>query len=104
MLQLMEHYEHLDEEWRDKDRFLELMVVDGCFLLEFLSNDTKHFRDYDYSDPIFGYHSFKSILSQNIRRDMFLIENQLPLIVLQRLLAPSTYEDAQEVTLYLTLI
>ncbi|RWR93813.1 UPF0481-like protein [Cinnamomum micranthum f. kanehirae] len=86
MLQLMLHYGHLDEEWRDKDRFLELMVVDGCFLLEFLLNNVEHFDDYDYSDPIFGHLPFDSIMYQKIMQDMLLIENQLPLLVLQTLL------------------
>ncbi|KAK1270225.1 UPF0481 protein [Acorus gramineus] len=50
---LFEAYERLDERWTDRGRFLQLMILDGCFMLE---------------------------------RDMLMLENQLPLQVLERLI------------------
>lgn len=83
---LMDHYEHLDKEWQDKHKFLKLMVYDGCFMLEFLLNYAWFFDDYDEHDPIFGRAFLTSTMFVSIRRDMLLIENQLPLLVLEKLL------------------
>ncbi|XXG83636.1 hypothetical protein AAC387_Pa10g1345 [Persea americana] len=78
--QLMEYYEFLEEKWRqEEDRFLELMVVDGCFLLECF-----YWRILPYDDPVNDI--FRGTMMFNSRRDMILIENQLPLQVLHILL------------------
>ncbi|GFY86699.1 hypothetical protein Acr_05g0003380 [Actinidia rufa] len=50
-------YDSLDPEWQsDNDRFLQLMILDGCFMLEVLRYTTDSFDDYSRNDPIFSYH------------------------------------------------
>lgn len=61
------------------DEFVEMMLLDGCFVIEFFLNwycDTL-----DEEDRIFG----KPSLEHVIRRDLLLIENQLPFFVLENL-------------------
>lgn len=79
-------YMDLGVEWRDRNRFLELMVVDGCFLLEVMRTDAGNqvVGDYAPNDPIFSRHGLLYTVPK-IRRDMLMIENQLPLLVLQRI-------------------
>ncbi|OVA16784.1 Protein of unknown function DUF247 [Macleaya cordata] len=62
------------------NEFVEMMIVDGCFLIElFLNYSIKGLR-----------HRWDLIFSKNwmlfsVRSDMILLENQLPFFVLQRL-------------------
>ncbi|WVZ51367.1 hypothetical protein U9M48_002519 [Paspalum notatum var. saurae] len=86
-------YGELDDKWRggNTDRFVEMMVTDGSFLLELIRKDeilTKREIDDDYApnDPIFSERGFFVWLSQ-IQNDIIAMENQLPLVVLQKLLA-----------------
>ncbi|XP_039159379.1 UPF0481 protein At3g47200 [Eucalyptus grandis] len=87
---LVESYEELDQKWKEgscegaTDQFLELMITDGCFMLEILRTGTKRVEDYAPNDPIFGNHGKYHILPY-IRRDMLMLENQLPIQVLDRL-------------------
>ncbi|RWR97811.1 UPF0481-like protein [Cinnamomum micranthum f. kanehirae] len=74
----MQYYEHLDTEWRNEDKFLELMVVDGCFLLEYFSSRT--LPDGDPAKDI-----FLGSVGSSIKRDLLLIENQLPIQVIRQL-------------------
>ncbi|RLM68992.1 UPF0481 protein [Panicum miliaceum] len=112
--ELLDAYQGLDEKWREssRDRFVQMMVMDGCFLLE-LMKATKppgssvkedespraaavclssaplkddQWGDYAPNDPVFSAHS-NHILWPAIRSDVIVMENQLPLLVLQRLLA-----------------
>uniref|UniRef100_K3ZIP6 Uncharacterized protein n=1 Tax=Setaria italica TaxID=4555 RepID=K3ZIP6_SETIT len=85
--QLLEAYHGLDEKWRgaSRGRFVEMMVMDGCFLLELMSENGRQ-GDYAPNDPIFSDHG-NHVLWPGFRSDMIVMENQLPLIVLQRLLA-----------------
>ncbi|XP_018718994.2 UPF0481 protein At3g47200-like [Eucalyptus grandis] len=89
---LAESYERLDFKWKEfsgdgvADRFLELMVTDGCFILEILRTGTERVEDYALNDPIFSNHGKHHILPY-IRRDMLRLENQLPIQVLNRLAA-----------------
>ncbi|CAL9131554.1 unnamed protein product [Musa acuminata var. zebrina] len=53
--QLRGAYQSLDGKWAGDEMFLHLMILDGCFMLEI------------------------------IRRDMMMFENQLPLLVLYKL-------------------
>ncbi|XP_057491448.1 UPF0481 protein At3g47200-like [Actinidia eriantha] len=94
---LKDSYDSLDPSWQsDSDRFLQLMILDGCFMLEFLRCNTDGPPD-DYfgNDPIFSSHGELHILSL-VRRDMLLLENQLPIMVLHRLVAVETGQEAQE--------
>ncbi|KAG9443318.1 hypothetical protein H6P81_014658 [Aristolochia fimbriata] len=86
--QLMDSYEELDEEWRaDEDRFLELMILDGCFVLEILRVFTfDKSLGYSPSDPVFGNRG-RSTVTNNLVREFLMLENQLPLLVLEKLLA-----------------
>lgn len=70
--QLMEHYEPLHDFWT-RDKFIERMVVDGCFLL--------HCFFYRCTDD-----NFMDIMGSKLCRDLLLIENQLPMQVLLILL------------------
>jgi hypothetical protein len=87
---LKDSYQGLGNEWRihgGEERFLELMVTDGCFLLEFMRMATGwETNSYSHDDPVFGDHGLLYTVPY-IRRDMLMIENQLPLLVLERLLA-----------------
>ncbi|XP_058096153.1 UPF0481 protein At3g47200-like [Magnolia sinica] len=87
--QLMDSYDQLAEEWRDRRRFLQLMIRDGCFMMEILRNVGKSESGYADDDPIFSNHA-KICKLPRIKRDMLMIENQLPLLLLKTLLAFET--------------
>ncbi|PKI65611.1 hypothetical protein CRG98_014004 [Punica granatum] len=54
---LMFCYGPLDQKWHDdKDAFLQLMILDGCFMLEILRSGTHTVNDYARNDPIFSNH------------------------------------------------
>ncbi|KAG8090645.1 hypothetical protein GUJ93_ZPchr0011g28722 [Zizania palustris] len=95
--QLESAYLDLGDEWRGAagtERFLEMMIVDGCFLLEVMRTAAgKHLDDYADNDPIFSRHGVLYMVPY-IRRDMLMLENQLPLLVLERLLAVETERSA----------
>ncbi|CAL4992839.1 unnamed protein product [Urochloa decumbens] len=82
--ELLDAYDNLDDKWRGESRarFVQMMVMDGCFLLEFM----ERYLDYVPNNPIFSYHGQLTIRS-DIQSDMVVMENQLPLLVLQRLVA-----------------
>uniref|UniRef100_A0A0D9X6U7 Uncharacterized protein n=1 Tax=Leersia perrieri TaxID=77586 RepID=A0A0D9X6U7_9ORYZ len=90
--ELQEAYECLDAAWRrdDRDAFVKMMVLDGCFLLEVMRtaelNGREASDDYAVDDPVFSRHGELYVFPY-VRRDMLMIENQLPLLVLQRILA-----------------
>ncbi|KAG8048673.1 hypothetical protein GUJ93_ZPchr0009g1908 [Zizania palustris] len=92
-------YQGLTDEWRrdtygdataldkKRERFLEMMVTDGCFLLEVMRTASGwEVNDYADDDPLFSSHGLLYTVPY-IRRDMIMIENQLPLLVLDKLVA-----------------
>ncbi|KAI6670708.1 hypothetical protein NL676_005593 [Syzygium grande] len=85
---LKERYDVLDKKWNEGtgDQFLELMIRDGCFMIEIMRTSIGEKRDYEPSDPIFSIHRLRYI-SPYISRDMLMLENQLPMLVLYRLVA-----------------
>nr|CAB3489955.1 unnamed protein product [Digitaria exilis] len=95
--ELASAYLDLGAEWREgegRERFLEMMIVDGCFLLEVmratgLDRTAKNTGDYAPNDPIFSHHGVLYMVPY-IRRDMLMLENQLPLLLLERLVAVET--------------
>uniref|UniRef100_A0ACD5ZMJ3 Uncharacterized protein n=1 Tax=Avena sativa TaxID=4498 RepID=A0ACD5ZMJ3_AVESA len=93
--QLESAYMDLGVEWRaagvgGRGRFLEMMIVDGCFLLEVMRTAAGNsVHDYADNDPIFSHHGILYMVPY-IRRDMLMLENQLPLLVLQKLNAVET--------------
>ncbi|KAF8390794.1 hypothetical protein HHK36_025322 [Tetracentron sinense] len=93
--ELKESYDSLDPAWLlDPKAFLQLMLRDGCFMLEILriatsASDSDSDSDsdgYDKSDPIFSHHG-KLYIMPYIRRDMLMIQNQLPMLLLRELVA-----------------
>ncbi|XP_068666590.1 UPF0481 protein At3g47200-like [Aristolochia californica] len=93
--ELMECYEELDKSWEDRDRFLQLMITDGCFLHEILRVGTGCSDGYHRKDPIFSSHGMLFNMPY-FRRDILLIENQLPLRLLLKLVAIQTGEEESE--------
>ncbi|RZC50321.1 hypothetical protein C5167_018744 [Papaver somniferum] len=96
--ELKSSYAQLDKEWIDDDKkFIELMIVDGCFLLEFLAVGTKvSIDDYARSDPMFSFHG-KTVNYDSAIKDLLTVENQLPYLVLTTLLSVARpQEDAHE--------
>ncbi|XP_039158358.1 UPF0481 protein At3g47200 [Eucalyptus grandis] len=67
-----------------RDKFVEMLVLDGCFVIELLQGFTEGFEKLGYppNDPVFSMRG--SILQ--IQRDMIMLENQIPLFILDRLL------------------
>ncbi|KAL5698302.1 hypothetical protein ACHQM5_029360 [Ranunculus cassubicifolius] len=60
------------------DDFIQIMLLDGCFIIElFLKCMYTQFRN--KNDPIF----MASVIRFEVRRDMLLLENQLPFFVLE---------------------
>ncbi|XP_021735043.1 UPF0481 protein At3g47200-like [Chenopodium quinoa] len=66
------------------NEFVEMLVLDGCFILEFFRGYTEGFENlgYERNDPIFAMRG----MMYSIRRDMMMIENQIPLFVLDKLI------------------
>jgi hypothetical protein len=82
---LEDAYAGLGPEWRgskdNRGKLLEMMVADGCFLLEVMRGES---GDYPPADPVFGEHAVRHIKSF-VQRDMLMVENQLPLLLLHRI-------------------
>ncbi|XP_074263088.1 UPF0481 protein At3g47200-like [Silene latifolia] len=67
------------------NEFVEMMVLDGCFVLEFLrGREVGGYNNLGYkeNDPVF----YKDSICHVIAMDLMKLENQIPLIVLQKLL------------------
>ena len=77
-------YDNLDEKWltEGRDEFVQMTVMDGCFLLESL----ERYFDYPRGNPVFSYHGCLTLYTA-IQSDIVVMENQLPLLVLYTLLA-----------------
>ncbi|KAG0485995.1 hypothetical protein HPP92_008090 [Vanilla planifolia] len=82
--QLQDSYYELEAEWKNQDKFLKLMITDGCFMLEVMRLNPEYCQKYAQSDPFFGSHALQHKVPY-IRRDMMILENQVPLLVLQKL-------------------
>ncbi|KAK2976220.1 hypothetical protein RJ640_023427 [Escallonia rubra] len=71
-------YEATDKPYDDA-RFAEMLLVDGCFILELLYRRNVNYpRD---GDPIFG----NALVHLDVKHDLLLLENQIPMFVLQTL-------------------
>ncbi|XP_065629670.1 LOW QUALITY PROTEIN: UPF0481 protein At3g47200 [Quercus suber] len=66
------------------NEFVEMMVLDGCFVTEVFRGAAEGLTKLGYpqNDPIFAMRG----LMHSVQRDMILLENQLPLFILDRLL------------------
>ncbi|KAF7124155.1 hypothetical protein RHSIM_Rhsim12G0027000 [Rhododendron simsii] len=88
-------YESLDHIWEaDTDRFLMLMILDGCFMLEIMRTSTLQVHYYSEYDPIFSEHGKLHVVPY-IRRDMMMLENQLPMLLLTTLVAVEKEEETE---------
>ncbi|CAN1345029.1 UPF0481 protein At3g47200 [Linum perenne] len=84
---LRDSYSPLEGTWKEEaEKFLKVMIVDGCFMLEVLRIGTHTLDDYATNDPVFSGHGRLYIMPY-IRRDMLMLENQLPMVLLDRLVA-----------------
>ncbi|XP_059316668.1 UPF0481 protein At3g47200-like [Lycium ferocissimum] len=104
---LKDAYDMLDPVWQnDTNAFLRLMILDGCFILEILRtaaadslliDQSQHAQQYEYApnDPIFSNHG-KLHLMPYLKRDMLMLENQLPMLLLDKLLAIENQEAKSE--------
>ncbi|KAL3722078.1 hypothetical protein ACJRO7_034435 [Eucalyptus globulus] len=77
-----------------RDKFVEMLVLDGCFVIEMFQGFTEGFGKlgYAFNDPVFSMQG--SILQ--IQRDMIMLENQIPLFILDRLLCLQFGDPIQE--------
>ncbi|KAL5732325.1 hypothetical protein ACOSQ2_032017 [Xanthoceras sorbifolium] len=93
---LKNSYDLLDLKWQNgTEEFLQMMLLDGCFMLEILCTSTHSYEDYVHNDPIFGSHG-KLYIMPYIKRDMLMLENQLPMLVLEKLVAVETDNTKDE--------
>ncbi|KAJ8439194.1 hypothetical protein Cgig2_003407 [Carnegiea gigantea] len=78
-------YEDLPETSFPSEDFMKMLVLDGCFMLEFLVGcyERSHYSELGYvkKDPIFS----KLYMCYGILMDMILIENQIPLFILNQI-------------------
>ncbi|KAH6828386.1 hypothetical protein C2S53_019994 [Perilla frutescens var. hirtella] len=77
-------------EMKDIEAFLQMMILDGCFILEIMRMSTATPEGlvemgYAANDPVFSNHG-KLCFVPYLKRDMLMLENQLPLQVLVLLL------------------
>lgn len=86
--ELKDSYKSFDSIWtHGRSKFIQMMIIDGCFILEFLKVSTP--LDYDQKDPVFSLYG-KFYMMQYIERDMLMLENQIPMTVLHTLIQVQT--------------
>lgn len=76
-------YDQLGNYKIDSQDFIEMMLLDGCFILEILDVSVSGNVEcgYSFSDPVFNWRSALPF----IQRDLLMLENQLPMCVLKQL-------------------
>nr|BAF98606.1 CM0545.450.nc [Lotus japonicus] len=90
--ELRNSYKPLDPIWvEDTPKFLQLMILDGCFMLE-IFRVNHNINDYADNDPVFG----NIYVRLNLKCDMSLLENQLPMKVLHTLLEFETGQTQED--------
>ncbi|XP_068668948.1 UPF0481 protein At3g47200-like [Aristolochia californica] len=95
---LMDSYKDLDAQGWDERKFLELMILDGCFILEFFR--TFAIRESDgYRDPAFVIYKPFTCFCDNLE-DIFMLENQVPFLVLEKLLAVENLITVDAVSIF----
>lgn len=84
-------YPHYMDPQTDDDTFLQMMILDGCFILELMRTTAKlklkqagATPPYAPNDPIFSNHD-GLYLRPLLKRDMLMLENQIPLLLLIKL-------------------
>ncbi|XP_052170358.1 UPF0481 protein At3g47200-like [Diospyros lotus] len=82
---LKDSYDSLEpKRQHDIEKFVKLMIVDECFVLEIMRVWTERKSDYSDDYPLFGSEGDFYVVWV-IRRDMLFLENQLPILVLFKL-------------------
>ena len=77
----MRSYDKLDDKWKTKPaKFLELMILDGCLFMQVLLKPS----------------SLWMLSLEDVVRDMLLLENQLPMKLLDKLCSMLMREGEQE--------
>lgn len=78
----------------NSNEIVEMLVLDGCFILELFRGTAEGFEQLGYprNDPVFAMRGSM----HSIQRDMIMIENQLPLFVLDRLWGIQLENPAQK--------
>ncbi|OUZ99249.1 Protein of unknown function DUF247 [Macleaya cordata] len=79
--------------------FVMMMLLDGCFVIELLRLYNKFFGYEEIQDPIFEARWMLPIL----QRDLFMLENQLPFFVLERLFKLTSLDEKETPLVELTL-
>ncbi|XP_077217222.1 UPF0481 protein At3g47200-like [Tasmannia lanceolata] len=92
--ELMNSYVQLGDEWSYREKFLQLMLLDGFFLFELLSSYCK-INNYASNDPVFSFDGSVNILP-DIVSDLLMVENQLPLLVLRMIIAVEWHTAEKE--------
>ncbi|CAI9774639.1 unnamed protein product [Fraxinus pennsylvanica] len=64
----------------DEDKFVQMLILDGCFIVEFLYM-YQHRKCRDKDDPIFQYEHIKS----QLLHDLMVFENQIPFFIIDHL-------------------
>ncbi|KAF8031372.1 hypothetical protein BT93_D0537 [Corymbia citriodora subsp. variegata] len=73
------------------DEFVDMMVLDGCFIVELLRLSYESNQDEEgqfVDEPIFA----TRWMLPNITRDLLMLENQLPMFVLQKIYNLTTFD------------
>ncbi|GLT30233.1 hypothetical protein SLA2020_050460 [Shorea laevis] len=96
---LKDSYNPLPTQLQDANKFLQLMIVDGYFMLEILRFAAHNLDDYADNDPIFSYHG-KLYIMPSIKRDMLKLENQLPMLLLEKLVTIDLNKTKDDELLY----
>ncbi|CAK7340190.1 unnamed protein product [Dovyalis caffra] len=84
--QAKEFYDESLIEKIDDDDFTKMMFIDGCFVLQFIHCVTSKYDDLKMSDQEVA----------NVRRDLLLLENQLPYLVLDSLMKLRFKEEERD--------
>ncbi|XP_049934583.1 putative UPF0481 protein At3g02645 [Nymphaea colorata] len=79
--ELRDSYDNLDQKMTS-DSFLRMMLLDGCFMLELFRTRLQGEPEYP-DDPVFNLRGV--VMDTVINRDMMILENQIPLLVLRKL-------------------
>ena len=106
-MRLIDAYERPEDRWRaETEAFEKMMIIDGCFMLEVLRAAAAVARDsctvvaeYARNDPVFSAHGVVNMVPY-IRRDMLLLENQLPLLLLRLIVSVENSKPRKVMALF----
>ncbi|KAL0384922.1 UNVERIFIED_CONTAM: hypothetical protein Sradi_2886500 [Sesamum radiatum] len=93
---LKDSYHQLERKWRDDtEGFLWMMILDGCFLIEVLRSGTNYYSgDHSRKNPVFEKEGIHGSEKKYYRLEMLLLENQLPMLLLLKLISVERGNDS----------